>query len=117
MSNGEATVSMALVLFNKAVDLGRLVVVGTSNNPKPVPRTTSGGFIRLYRMTSDGRELELVHKTQVEDVPVAIESFQGRLLVGVGSILRLYDIGKKRLLRKCEYKHFPNLITSVQYLG
>ena len=31
-------------------------------------------------------------------------SFQGRLLVGVGRFLRVYDMGKKKLLRKCENK-------------
>ncbi len=29
---------------------------------------------------------------------------QGRLLVGCGPILRLYEMGRKKLLRKCEYK-------------
>ena len=31
-------------------------------------------------------------------------AFQGRLLVGVGRFLRVYDMGKKKLLRKCENK-------------
>jgi len=29
---------------------------------------------------------------------------QGRLLVGVGRLLRIYDLGKKKMLRKCENK-------------
>jgi splicing factor 3B subunit 3 len=40
----------------------------------------------------------------VEDVPLAIAPFQGRVLVGVGKLLRIYDLGKKKLLRKCENK-------------
>ncbi|GFY83635.1 cleavage and polyadenylation specificity factor (CPSF) A subunit protein [Actinidia rufa] len=39
--------------------------------------------------------------------------FQGRLLAGIGPMLRLYDLGKRRLLRKCENKLFPNTITSI----
>lgn len=31
-------------------------------------------------------------------------AFQGRLIAGVGKALRLYDIGKKKLLRKVENK-------------
>ena len=31
-------------------------------------------------------------------------AFQGRLMAGVGRALRIYDIGKKRLLRKAENK-------------
>ncbi|KAA8534276.1 hypothetical protein F0562_031793 [Nyssa sinensis] len=42
------------------------------------------------------------------------EKFQGRLLAGIGPVLRLYDLGKRRLLRKCENKLFPNTITSIQ---
>lgn len=43
-------------------------------------------------------------QTPVEDVPLAIAPFQGRVLVGVGKLLRIYDMGKKKLLRKCENK-------------
>ena len=31
-------------------------------------------------------------------------TLQGRLLVGMGRLLRLYDVGKKKMLRKCENK-------------
>jgi splicing factor 3B subunit 3 len=31
-------------------------------------------------------------------------AFQGRLCAGIGKALRLYDIGKKKLLRKVENK-------------
>ena len=36
-------------------------------------------------------------------------AFQGRLIAGVGKALRLYDIGKKKLLRKAENRvsHLP----------
>lgn len=43
----------------------------------------------------------------MEDVPLAIAPFQGRVLVGVGKLLRIYDLGKKKLLRKCENKVRP----------
>lgn len=46
----------------------------------------------------------LSSQTPVEDVPLAIAPFQGRVLVGVGKLLRIYDMGKKKLLRKCENK-------------
>lgn len=47
-------------------------------------------------------------QTPVEDVPLAIAPFQGRVLVGVGKLLRIYDLGKKKLLRKCENKVRPS---------
>jgi hypothetical protein len=43
-------------------------------------------------------------KTEVDDVPLALLAFQGRLVAGVGKALRIYDIGKKKLLRKVENK-------------
>lgn len=46
----------------------------------------------------------LYWQTPVEDVPLAIAPFQGRVLIGVGKLLRIYDLGKKKLLRKCENK-------------
>lgn len=55
-------------------------------------------------MNADCTQLELVHKTAVDEVPSAIAPFQGRILVGVGRMLRLYDMGRKKLLRKCENK-------------
>jgi len=36
-------------------------------------------------------------------------AFQGRLVAGVGKALRIYDIGKKKLLRKVENKVRLNL--------
>lgn len=65
----------------------------------------AGGHLRLYRISgNNGSKLELLHKTPVEGVPGAVAEYKGRLLAGVGSTLRIYDLGKKKLLRKCEYK-------------
>lgn len=43
-------------------------------------------------------------QTEVDDVPTALIAFQGKLIAGVGDKLRLYDVGKKKLLRKQELK-------------
>lgn len=52
--------------------------------------------------------MELLHKTSVDEAPTALCAYQGKLLVGVGRMLRLYDLGKKKLLRKCENKVTPS---------
>ncbi|KAF5797139.1 putative cleavage/polyadenylation specificity factor, A subunit [Helianthus annuus] len=62
------------------------------------PRSLTAGYIHIYQFVKDGKSLELLHKTQVDGVPLALCQFQGRLLAGIGSILRLYDLGKRRLL-------------------
>jgi splicing factor 3B subunit 3 len=69
---------------------------GISFNPPAVP----GAFINTYLISPDGRSLELVHKTPVEQPPGALMAFQGRLMAGVGRSLRLYELGIQRLLRK-----------------
>ena len=73
------------------------------------------GFIRIYRI-KDGK-LEEVHKTPVGGIPGALSAYRGRLLAGVGKALRIYDMGKKRLLRKSEYRSLPTHISSLHVLG
>jgi len=34
-------------------------------------------------------------------------------LVGVNNLLRIYDFGKKKMLRKCENKDLPNHVMSI----
>ena len=80
------------------------VVVGTGRDVVLGPRTNSGGSLILYQLAEDGCKLKYLHTTPLDDVPLALEPFNGRLLVGVGKLLRIYDIGKKKMLRKCENK-------------
>jgi splicing factor 3B subunit 3 len=40
----------------------------------------------------------------VDDVPLALLGLKGRLCAGVGKALRIYEMGKKKLLRKSENK-------------
>lgn len=47
----------------------------------------------------------------------AIAAFKGRVLVGVADTLRLYELGKKKLLRKCEFRRFPNLVKTLHTVG
>lgn len=47
----------------------------------------------------------------------ALAGFKGRLLAGCGPLLRLYELGKKKLLRKCEYKKWVNQNALSHVLG
>ncbi|KAK9385214.1 CPSF A subunit region-domain-containing protein [Lipomyces mesembrius] len=89
------------------------LVVGTAKDLSLAPRRCGGGFLHVYKIVDEGRGLKFVHKTEVDDAPVAMLEFQGRLLVGVGRCLRIYDLGMKRLLRKSEYKsrNLNNIVT------
>ncbi|KAB1217986.1 Splicing factor 3B subunit 3 [Morella rubra] len=114
LQDNEAAFSICTVNFHDK-EYGTLLAVGTAKGLQFWPRRTlAAGFIHIYRFVDEGRSLELLHKTQVEGVPTALCQFQGRLLAGIGNVLRLYDLGKRRLLRKCENKLFPNTIVSIQ---
>uniref|UniRef100_A0A8C5EZ87 Splicing factor 3B subunit 3 n=1 Tax=Gouania willdenowi TaxID=441366 RepID=A0A8C5EZ87_GOUWI len=116
LEQNEAAFSVAVCRFNNTGD-DWFVLVGVARDMILNPRTVSGGFIYTYRLGAGGEKLEFVHKTPVEDVPLAIAPFQGRALVGVGKLLRIYDMGKKKLLRKCENKHIPNLVSGIYTIG
>ena len=82
----------------------QFVIVGTVKDLVLSPRSCSGGYLHVYQLMNNGESLDLVHKTPVDDLPGAIVPFQGRVLVGIGKCLRIYELGKKKLLRKCENK-------------
>lgn len=92
------------------------VCVGIAHNLYLNPRSVTGGSIHTYCLL-DGQRLQLIHVTPIEEVPHAISFFQGKLLSSVGSLLRLYEMGKKKLLKKCEHKHLPNIIVDIKCLG
>ena len=59
------------------------IVVGTVKDMTLHPRTLTCGYLHVYQFAEGNTQLNLVHKTQVEDVPAAIAPFGGRVLVGV----------------------------------
>ena len=69
------------------------------------------GRIYVYAHTP-GRTLELLHATDVAPdslsgpraAPRALHVFAGRLLAGVGASVRIYELGRRQLLRKGEFR-------------
>jgi splicing factor 3B subunit 3 len=89
------------------------LILGTGLDVKFSPRSCAIGFIKTYRFTENGTKLELLHSTPCEDIPMAFGEYRGRLIAGVGSILRVYELGLKKLLRKVENKNFQAPIISI----
>ncbi|GAB5371141.1 hypothetical protein AAMO2058_001554100 [Amorphochlora amoebiformis] len=116
LKNNEAAFSCAVVQFSKDTKAWYLAV-GTIKDLVLAPRKHSGGFIHLYKFDTSNTKFSLVHKTPVHDVSLAMTQFDKKLLVGVGRYLRIYDLGKKKLLRKCENKNFPTTICSLDVKG
>lgn len=113
MSNGE-------VIFSHFISqtMGHpgdtYLFLGVGVDVKLTPRSCSLGFIYAYKFVDGGKSLYLVHKTPCEDIPAAFNEYRGRLIVGVGSILRVYEMGVKKMLRKCENKNFQSPIICIQ---
>jgi len=91
------------------------IVVGTCTDLQLHPKRWSGCAVLVYRLLGD--TLQLLHRTEVEDIPMCLMEFQGRLLVGLGRCLRMYDLGKRKLLKKCEHKALPASIVRMQCMG
>lgn len=103
LEHNEAAFSAAVVTFHSHPN-EVFLVVGTGQDTSLAPRACKQAYLHTYKLLEEGRQLELLHKTEVDDIPKALIAFQGRLVAGVGKALRLYDLGKKKLLRKAENK-------------
>ena len=116
LEDNEAAVSVAAVSFSSQDD-ETFLVVGTAKDLVISPRSFTAGFLSVYRFLEDGKELEFIHKTKIEEPPQALLGFQGRLIAGVGNQLRVYDLGLKQLLRKCQAQVVANMVTGLQTQG
>lgn len=116
LEGNEAAVSAVVVPF-ASQEGESFLIVGTGKDMVLNPRQFTEGYIHVYRFHDDGRDLEFIHKTKVEEPPMALIPFQGRLLAGLGKTLRIYDLGLRQLLRKSQADVAPHLIVSLQTQG
>jgi splicing factor 3B subunit 3 len=114
LKNNEAAFTLTTCEFS---DKQTYLIVGVARDLVLYPQKNSGGYLNVYKFNEEGTKIELLHQTELEDVPTALCEFQGRLLVGMGKYLRVYDLGKKKLLKKSENKSFPNKIISISHSG
>ena len=114
LQNNEAAFSVCTCRFAQHSE-ETFVVIGTAKGLTLHPKKWTSCSIHVYRLLDTS--LTLLHQTEVDDIPLAMTAFQGRLLVGVGRSLRLYELGKKQLLKKCENKLFPTAILRLQTTG
>lgn len=92
------------------------IAVGTAKNLTFKPRGHAGGSIKVYSIKKPSPEsfrLNLICTTSVEDIPAALAKYSNKLLAGVGNNLRLYELGKKNVLKKCERQGFPSMIKTI----
>ena len=106
---GVASRLMAKMGYVRGSGLGKHAQGRTDILPIPAPR----------RGTRDCENpgLGAPEAAPVEAPPLALAAFRGRLLVAVGASARLYDLGKRKLLRKAETRVAPALVVRVAVVG
>ena len=114
--DNECATSIAIAPF-AGQDDEAFLVVGTAKDLKMNPRTYTSGYLHIYRLHDDGKELEFIHRTKIDRPPTALLPFQGRLLAGCGPDLRIYDLGMKQMLRKCQATAGTQIIVGLQTQG
>lgn len=121
LEDNEAAFSCCAVKFYKdkaqADDAEWCLAVGTTRDYQISPPKCKAAFVHIYKWDSIGTSLTLLHKTEMEAPVLALCAYKGRLLVGVGNKLRIYDLGKRKLLRKAENKNFATGIQSIHVKG
>ena len=127
LEENEAAFSLALVHFahNPLMENGTTgtdasvpyLVVGSSAEAHVTPKAAKKSYLSVYALQDQGRSFSLVHKTEVDNVPLVLKPFMGKLLAGIGKCLRIYDMGKKKLLRKCENRNLPTAVVTLQTQG
>ena len=93
------------------------VAVGVTTGLLLHPRSSTGKKFHSYLPLCGRRQALLGACYEVEEVPHLYDRFQQRLLVGIGKVLRLYDLGMKQLLRKCESSPFPLAVARLSTYG
>jgi splicing factor 3B subunit 3 len=114
LTEDRSAVSVALPTFAGVTYLA----VGAVKLLRFTPYTFKSASILLYKVSVDGKQLEFVHETTLAEPPLALLPFKGKLLVGCGTDLSLYDIGMKSLLRKAMTPNcVPTRITGLKTQG
>ena len=114
LSSNEAAFSVCTCKFAQHSE-ETFLIVGSCKDLTLHPKRVSASYVSVYRLLGD--TLQLLHRTDVEDIPMCLMEFQGRLVVGIGRCLRMYDLGKRKLLKKCEIRTLPTSIVRMQCQG
>lgn len=76
LEGNEVAVSMTVASFTSQ-EGERFLIVGTGKDMVVSPRQFSASYIYVYHFHKGGRDIEFIHKTKVEEPPMALLTFQG----------------------------------------
>jgi splicing factor 3B subunit 3 len=100
LQGNKSAVSVAVAEFERQGVTELCLAVGTATDLRFTPYQAKSASIQLYSISPNGRTLEFLHETPVSEPPLALLPFKGKLLVGTGRDLSLYECGMRSLLRK-----------------
>ena len=87
LENNECAVSLTITSF-PGHEGEMYLFVGTIKDYFLEPKSFTSCYIHTYGFKEQGKKLELLHKTLVEDIPYCFVNFKGRLLAGIGTKIR-----------------------------
>lgn len=115
--NNECLLSLCLAKFKD----DEYLMVGATKDLEFSPSSNNGSLIYTFKIKRDQSKapgIELLHKTMVDSLPSSLCVFNEKLLVGMGGQLRLYEMGRKQLLRKSTSKvDFLRRVNKIHHLG
>jgi len=115
-NNNKHIIKMQLMSF-KEFETETFLVVSIVEDHDQLSNTYTASYVNIYGFDKENRKFEFLNTTKLDAICHSIFGFKGRVLLGVGNYLRLYDLGKKQLLKKCEYKKKYKLINNIRVVN
>lgn len=115
-SNNKHVVKMQLMNF-KEFEGDTFLIVSIVENHDLLSNSCSSSYVNIYGFDKENKKFEFINSTKLDAICHSMFSFKGRVLLGVGNYIRLYDLGKKQLLKKCEYKKKYKLINNIRVVN
>jgi len=116
LKNNETAISMSIINFDQFKD-DTFLLVGTIKDYVMMPKSFTSCYVHTFFLDENGKKLVLLHTTTMDGIPYSLAPHKGKMLAGIGYMLRMYDIGKKQLLKKCEYKHLYMGVNNIFTFG
>jgi splicing factor 3B subunit 3 len=119
LENNEAGLSMAICNFT-GYEETFLCLGSVKRYRLSTQREFDACYVHTFsfskKLDAEGNSVQcltLVHTTELDDIPQALTPWRGKILIGVGSSLRCYEMGKKKLLKKAELKNLNSVVNGI----
>ena len=105
-------------LFNiKEIENESFLLVSICEEHNIIKNTYKNTYINFYGIQKETNQFNFIHKTNLKELATSFFPYKNKLLIAVGGFLRLYQMGKKQLLKKCEFKKKFRIITNIKVVN